>query len=87
MSLFFDLREQPGLEQGATMKRDGQCGPAACWLRSLSTQKPQVSLLQLHSARRPHPPRSPRCPYCSCSSPGDHDPRHTCLHGTVGVLK
>lgn len=80
VSLFFDLREQPGLKQGTTAEEvlsEGRGPPSSSHLSSQAapSQEPQVQqvLAQLS------PP--------SCRSPGNHDPRNACLHGTVGVLK
>jgi hypothetical protein len=49
-------------------------------LRALSLQQPGLALtgVQKVLALLPQP---------SCCSPGNHDPRNACLHGTVGVLK
>lgn len=81
MSLFFDLSEQPGLEQGATtreMLTEDMVPPSSSHLSSQASasQGPQVQkvLALLSQPIWRH-------------LPGNHDPSNPCLHGTVGVLK
>lgn len=59
------------------MLSEGLVPPRSSHLNSQATppQKPQVQKV-LASLSQP-----------SCCLPGNHDPRNTCLHGRVGVLK
>lgn len=72
VSLLLDLREEPGLEQGATVEGDGQGDPVPP-----ASQSPRHLGLALPASLS----------QASCCSPGDHDACDTRLHGTVGVLE